>query len=202
VRVLLCAVSAAIVAGCSPNLSVSQQQFGTSRVIIAPGNLRLVTERIRDGIPVVCTEPSPDYAVAFNNKINLSVARAAPTGASPGNSTVSSEMTEQVHKGGGREAAILALRDGLYAACQAYANGVIGQDAYSLVLSQYGTLLAAIVNPPKDGAQTTYGNDGVAALLTACVSAYDPSRIPQSRNMLLDPVTCRRVLVAAAGGAR
>ena len=31
-------------------------------------------------------------------------------------------------------AGVVALRDGLYAACQAYANGVLGQDAYSLIL--------------------------------------------------------------------
>ena len=40
----------------------------------------------------------------------------------------------------------MALRDGLYAACQAYANGVLGQDAYSLILSQYGNLLVRLVS--------------------------------------------------------
>ena len=46
----------------------------------------------------------------------------------------------------GRTAGVVALRDGLYAACQAYANGVLGQDAYSVILSQYGTLLVRLVS--------------------------------------------------------
>jgi hypothetical protein len=43
-------------------------------------------------------------------------------------------------------AGVVALGDGLYAACQAYANGVLGQDAYSVILSQYGTLLVRLVS--------------------------------------------------------
>jgi hypothetical protein len=39
---------------------------------------------------------------------------------------------------------VLALRDGLYATCQAYTNGALGQSAYALGLSQYGNLLVAL----------------------------------------------------------
>jgi Putative peptidoglycan binding domain len=46
----------------------------------------------------------------------------------------------------GRTAGVVALRDGLCAACQAYANGALGQDAYSVILSQYGTLLVRLVS--------------------------------------------------------
>jgi hypothetical protein len=46
----------------------------------------------------------------------------------------------------GRTAGVVALRDGLYSACQAYANHVIGKDAYSLILSQYGNLLVALTS--------------------------------------------------------
>ena len=41
----------------------------------------------------------------------------------------------------GRSTALLGLRDGLYRACEAYANGAIGADAYALVLSRYGQLM-------------------------------------------------------------
>lgn len=193
-RLVACAALSAFLGGCSPNMSVSQQQFGSSQVMIAPGNLRLITERQRDGQAVVCTEPSPDYAVAFGTKVSASLKTTPPAGATGIDASGSLDRTEAVTAGAGREAAVLALRDGLYAACQAYANGVIGQDAYSLVLSQYGTLLAAIVNPPKDGASAAYSNDGLAALVTACVSAYDPTRRSTSRNALLDIGTCRAVL--------
>ncbi|HEY8578345.1 MAG TPA: hypothetical protein VIL72_00560 [Beijerinckiaceae bacterium] len=181
------------VAGCSPNTTVSQQMFGSSQVMVAPGNLRLVTERRRDGHPaVVCTEPSPDYALAFTTKADLTVKTTPGTGPQ-GDVAGKVERSETVTEGKGREAAVLALRDGLYAACQAYANGVIGYDAYSLILSQYGALLAAIVQPPQSGARS-YSNDGLAALVTACVSTHDPTRQPAARNALLDIGFCREVL--------
>lgn len=191
-----------LAAGCSsPNMTVSQQQFGDAAVMVAPGNLRLVTQRNRDGFPpVVCTEPSPDYAVAFGSKGSLTVKATPPAGTAV-DANGSFERSETTASGAGREAAVLALRDGLYAACQAYTNGVIGHDAYSLVLSQYGTLLAAIVHAPKDGASGTYANDGLAALMTACVSAHDSTRLPASRNALLDLGFCRRVLARVGGRA-
>jgi hypothetical protein len=44
----------------------------------------------------------------------------------------------------GRSTALLGLRDGLYRAYEAYANGVIGADAYALVLSRYGQLMTTL----------------------------------------------------------
>jgi hypothetical protein len=52
--------------------------------------------------------------------------------------------TEAVTAQLGRTAGVVALRDGLYSACQAYANRIIGKDAYALILSQYGNLLVAL----------------------------------------------------------
>lgn len=187
-----CAGVSAFLAGCSPNLSVSQQQFGSSQVMIAPGNLRLITERQRDGQAIVCTEPSPDYAVAFGTKVTANLKVTPPTGGTAIDTAGTSiDRTETVTAGAGRAAAVLALRDGLYAACQAYANGVIGKDAYSLVLSQYGELLAAVVN---EKATQPYSNDGLAALVTACISAFDSTRGSYSRNPLLNVSDCRAVL--------
>ena len=54
---------------------------------------------------------------------------------------------------------MVALRDGLYSACQAYANQLIGKDAYSLILSQYGNLLVALASGGGGGA----GGAGAAA---------------------------------------
>jgi hypothetical protein len=44
----------------------------------------------------------------------------------------------------GRSTALLALRDALFRACEAYANGIIGSDAYALVLSRYGQLMTTL----------------------------------------------------------
>ena len=44
----------------------------------------------------------------------------------------------------GRSTALLGLRDGLYRACEAYANGALGADAYALILSRYGQLMTTL----------------------------------------------------------
>jgi hypothetical protein len=89
----------------------------------------------------------------------------------------------------------LALRDGLYATCQAYANGALGQSAYALGLSQYGNLLVALTSvngvdasgkviPGPNPVINTPDQSAAAALLVACISEYDPTRLGA-----LDPAT-------------
>jgi len=70
----------------------------------------------------------------------------------------------------GRTAGVVALRDGLYAACQAYANGVIGKDAYALIISQYGNLLVALASGGVTG--------GAAAPASAAGSSATPTTTP------------------------
>ena len=76
---------------------------------------------------VTCSEPSPDYATAFSQDIDLTVKSTAPQ--APGEGTFSNDVAEKIEKLEGRSKGVLALRDGLYAACQAYTNGQIGKDA-------------------------------------------------------------------------
>jgi hypothetical protein len=87
----------------------------------------------------MCTEPAPDVAVAFGTSLGAS-ANISGQG-SGGFGAGTSEAAMQL---AGRTAGVLALRDGLYATCQAYANGALGQSAYALGLSQYGNLLVAL----------------------------------------------------------
>ena len=98
------------------------------------------------------------------------------------------------------------MRDGLYAACQAYANGIIGKDAYSIILSQYGMLLVALLEDspavsvaaaaaaadPKAAAAKvaapviTFAKaqsaSAFAALLVACINGFDPTRRDYARS--------------------
>ncbi|WP_342149855.1 hypothetical protein [Methylorubrum sp. SB2] len=199
-RVFLSIALACLVSACdTPSAKVTQLQFGTSTTLATTGNLRLVTERPRPGpggslLPIVCTEPSPDYAVEFGRtgkaEADVSIEKKG-TGKLSGDFT----QTEKVTQLAGRSSAVLALRDGLYAACQAYANGVIGHDAYSMILSQYGTLLVALVAKP-DGAldATAQKRATFSAMMVACISQHDQSRIPLTDNQLLTPTFCRQVL--------
>lgn len=200
-RILLASLSIILPACSSPNTGVTQAQFGTTKALVTAGNTRLVTERSRPGYPhVVCTEPSPDYAVAFGHTAKLT-GKIVATGGSSSDGTVDVSSTELVTAGAGREAAVLALRDGLYAACQSYANGVIGHDAYAMILSQYGTLLVALVgNAPKDSARypdLAARQATLSALVVACISGHDLTRASGPSNTLLTPAFCSAVLRGA-----
>jgi len=196
----LCALLMLGLGGCtSPNAVVQPVRFGESTGIVSGANLRLVTERSRGvGYPkVVCTEPSPDYAVAFNNTRKVTV--TVPTEAGDRKLDADRSTTEALTQGAGRAEAVLALRDGLYTACQSYANGVLGQDAYAIILSQYGSLLVALVG--KDAAlgkaPAASTQSAFAALVVACISSHDRSRTVSGQNLLLNPAFCSRVLQRA-----
>ena len=89
-------------AGCdSPNFRTSQLQFGTSEILAATGNLRFVSERTRpfaDGTAqiVTCSEPSPDYATAFSQDVDVSV-KSTSTQA-PFDATLGNNVTEKIEK--------------------------------------------------------------------------------------------------------
>ncbi|NNM71035.1 hypothetical protein [Enterovirga aerilata] len=203
----------------SPNFRTSQFRFGDTDTLAATGNLRFVTERPRSiagGPPeiIMCSEPTPDYATAFSQDVDLTLKSTAAQ--APAEGTLGNAVTEKIENLGGRSKGVLALRDGLYAACQAYTNGQIGKDAYSMILSQYGTLLVALMNETAPTA-TVQGGNGAAnaeairvqraasafsAVLVACINGNDPTRqtaedLPP--NPLLTREFCRNV-VARAGG--
>ena len=150
-------------AACSPSLRTSPLAFGDATGVYTAGNLRLVTERNRVQpatgrvLPTLCTEPSPDYAVAVDQTASLSVILETL-----GQGKLDLSSTEKATALDGRSAGVLALRDGLYAACQSYVNGVIGHDAYALILSQYGDELVELMHasttppvPAASGADTS-----------------------------------------------
>ena len=64
--------------------------------------------------------------------------------ANKGSGAAGGASAEAVAELAGRSTALLGLRDGIYRACEAYANGVIGADAYALVLSRYGQLMTTL----------------------------------------------------------
>jgi hypothetical protein len=201
-------IPALALAGCnSANSRVSPVSFGSSTGIVTSGNLRLVTERQKAGYPpIVCTEPSPDYLVAFGSTQKLTA--SVPTQLGTRSLAADLATTEEVAKGEGRTAAVLALRDGLYVACQSYANGVIGQDAYSIILSQYGNLLVALVGNDQAAAnvQVSGPQAAISAMTVACISGYDRSRDDSQGNVLLTQAFCRdllnRVMMRGTGVAR
>ena len=105
---------------------------------------RIVIERRNPvtGQPVVCTEPSPDVAKALSTAVALS--GQGGDGTAKGALAFSAGSAEAAAELAGRTTALLGLRDGLYRACEAYANGVIGADAYAIILSRYSQLMTTL----------------------------------------------------------
>jgi hypothetical protein len=205
-----------ILTACSdPNLSPSTVHIGSVDGILTSGNVRLITERARpvDGtkaLPALCSEPSPDVAIAFAHSANATVS-VTPTAGTTDTGSATGSLNETATQLEGRTAGVLALRDGLYAACQAYSNGVIGHDAYALILSQYGNLLVALVsgaNTKATAAAYTAQDAAAAALLVACISEFDPTRAgavsadgrPLRNPLLTSSAVCPTLLATIARG--
>jgi hypothetical protein len=138
---------------CLPACEIFEDEVGRSYARVGGANtpatittadVRMVMERRHPilGTKVICTEPSPDVAKALSAAASLSGQGGndkITAGAAFGASTA-----EAVAELAGRSTALLGLRDGLYRACEAFANGAIGADAYALVLSRYGQLMTTL----------------------------------------------------------
>jgi hypothetical protein len=235
VSVVSACVLSTFLGGCAifadPNAWPQKFKYGDSATMASGAGIRFVNERRREmtgregsPLPTMCTEPSPDVAVAFGTSL---AANVAITGQGSGSGSAST--SEAALALAGRTASVLALRDGLYATCQAYTNGVLGQSAYALGLSQYGNLLVALTAhdagsgggtsvasgaTAAGGAATpgtqassnpalfTPSDSAAAALMVACISEYDPTRLgarnPATGEFVTNPVLsqnfCREYL--------
>src|ERR1700681_4844647 len=150
VSVMSACVLATTLGGCAifadPNAWPQKFKYGDSANLASGANVRYVNEREREmtgredrPLPTMCTEPAPDVAVAFGTSLGASASISGQ-----GSGGFAAGTSEAALALAGRTAGVLALRDGLYATCQAYTNGALGQSAYALGLSQYGNLLVAL----------------------------------------------------------
>ncbi len=166
----------------------------TSATLLPASDYDLITSRPSPaGVnpPVFCAQPSPDLATAFGETVQGGVTGGGGGVSGGVNGAVAS--TQSITALAGRTAGVVALRDGLYSACEAYANGMIGKDAYALILSQYGNLLVALAG---DGTGGTAGiaaisgaqlqQEAVQAMLVACLTHYDTTAGAPFLNPTID----------------
>src|SRR5665213_871414 len=139
---------------------------GVEKAILIPGgNYSLVTLRSRPAPnsnasqQIVCHAPSPDWASAITTAQSFKSSVGLPSGTSI-SAEAANSLAETITAMVGRTSGVVALRDGLYKACQASANGVIGKDAYALILSQYGNLLVALVGASTGGSSSSSDKSG------------------------------------------
>ena len=99
---------------------------------------------------VTCAEPSPDVATAISQSFGVGLTAA---GKEPKSSieaelaaSVASSNAQSVAQLGERLATIQMLRDGLYRACEAYANGAITPTTYTLIVSRIDDLMVTLLS--------------------------------------------------------
>ncbi|HUC62339.1 MAG TPA: hypothetical protein VMF53_10315 [Alphaproteobacteria bacterium] len=166
------AIGTALLAGCDRHqMSIDQDSdLGAYQV---KDDVRIVFDRKKPTMDssghstverIICTEPSPDIAKALSTALALTGSATTPTGLSA-SAGLNYSSAEAITALAGRTEAVVALRDGLFKACEAYANGVIPDLAYALILSQYGDLLVTLMlgeaagnAAQKSGASTTGGS--------------------------------------------
>lgn len=122
---------------------------------------RQIARRQRDGTlrhdQVVCTEPSPDAMVAKAAAIAGSATSpevAASLGAS---------FSESAANIGIRTPTIQLLRDGMFRACEAYLNGAIDKEEYSVILFNYDRIMTALIIVDAMGAFKLSPNVAITA---------------------------------------
>jgi len=94
---------------------------------------------------IICAEPSPDVAKAVSAALDASLsanaavkaANSPAEGSGSAAAALSSSRAEALAQMTRRLATIQLLRDGLYRACEAYANGAISDTTYAVLLSRY-----------------------------------------------------------------
>lgn len=159
---LLCLGCAIVfLSGCTPNATfhVKHPLGKSGSTILTTADLRgmNVTELNPSTVPgqvrpkqITCLEPSADLAKAISS--NTSGAGSAPLGALFGAgvsgetaASVSRSVSESAAQMTDRLASIQLLRDALYRACEAYANGALTATSYAVLLSRYDDVMITML---------------------------------------------------------
>lgn len=138
--------------------------WGSSNPMVTTASVRTILQRPSNFDPntglnrpstIVCAEPSPDVAVAVGDAFGGSLAADVRDGLnSPGGATplqlgiassVSRGRAEAIAQLGERLATMQLLRDGLYRACEAYANGAISSSTYAVMVGGIDDLVVTLL---------------------------------------------------------
>ena len=137
-----------------PNFSNSDSlltDIGARAIYVRPNEKTSgVNENLRNTPKtIVCAEPSPDSMQAYAAKLNWKLLSDA---------TVTREAALAYNTAasyvGNRTQTVQLLRDQLYRLCEAYANGIIDSDTYTMLMSRsqrYTLALAMIDSSPIPG---------------------------------------------------
>ncbi len=145
---------ALILAGCSPAEKSSifrTADLGSGTTVITDAKQRVVINVPAKGGPgrntpsrIICAEPSPDVAQTVSDVISAAL-EVQIKGQGGGAASFGRSTADAVVQLGERLATIQLLRDGLYRACEAYANGAVSSTTYSMIVSRYDDTMVTLL---------------------------------------------------------
>jgi hypothetical protein len=133
---------------------------------------------------IICAEPSPDVAQAVSTALRVSANFATSSGASKTDAAAGLAMATaaQVAQLGERLATIQAMRERMYRACEAYANGATSGSQYRNMLSTIDRLMATTLS--AEMAAGAFGRNLAVATSQASTGGGDPALIEKLRTEL------------------
>lgn len=183
------AVAVLSVAGCENSNSIYREtQLDSGTTLITDAKQRAVintrdyrASRQGSNHRIICAEPSPDVAQA------MSVALQAGVSVTNGNTKVDANLAlaiaSQVAQLGERLAAIQLLRDKMYRACEAYANGATSQGGYISVLARVDKTMATML--AMEMAAGAFGRNLASAGSSASTSpGADPAKVKAAADQV------------------
>ncbi|MFT4435094.1 hypothetical protein ACMX25_17110 [Caballeronia sp. 15715] len=160
-RSMSLAAAALALTACGDMPGISHQSVGGADTLATKADSRLVyARRISTDAAtgklqpneVICAEPSPDVANAFSTAFGTTAeaeAKALPALSAAGDVNASLSLSrsrsEAIAQLGKRLGTIQLLRNGLFSACEAYANGAISPISYAFLLSRFGDVMVTLL---------------------------------------------------------
>jgi hypothetical protein len=177
-RILVCLVGFAL-AGCNSvqqlwathpsTLATAADTRFVNQIDAAPGSVpgQLQPHRIS------CAEPSPDIATAVSAALRTTI--EATRGTRSIEAGAAFAISRSIAELGERTATIQLLRDTLFRACEAYANGAISDVHYAMILSRYDSAVATLMSAEVAGRPSGPGRAQIGG--SASAGAPDPAAV-------------------------
>lgn len=132
---------------------------------------------------IICAEPSPDVLTAIANTIDteLRTKTVLTSGASvDAAARLAGTLSETVREIGERTQVIQLMRDVLYRACEAYANGALDDFGYSIILGQIDLFMLQLLSADALGRS----EGGKALALAKANAAAEEAKVTKANQLL------------------
>jgi hypothetical protein len=164
-----------VLASCTGTGEIYKEYNASTTSLSLDARQRVVFSVQRDGNTIICAEPSPDMFTVIDAERSSSVeAKTSSSALKPASALGGGSRNVAIKEAGievqNRSEVMQLLRDGMYRACEAYANGAIGKEEYKQIVSKQDDMLLTLIAVEQLGAQLKLGdtieqvaNDGLTA---------------------------------------